>query len=171
MKKCLFIAVALLLSLNSFAQYVRLDISQQVNRRTDKIRILNEYEESRQIVSKAVTIKVESSSKVDLIVCAFYSSGGKVTQDFFLATASAMTPFEKTFYPEPATQTDINWAASTYGWGRWRTGNAKIMTCFAVYNKKTGKFLGEKSTSPKIEKLMKTIFKKEVDDFVRANVG
>lgn len=176
MKKYILSLFILTASLASFAQYVALDISQQVRRDTERRQLTWDREDVKRntTVSKNVTITVKSSANVELIVCLFYSSGGEVTKDFFTDKATSMKPMQKTFSPMPASEEEVRIAFAKYGWGKdykRKSGDAKIMTCFCVFNKHNGKFLGMKSTSPKIEKLVKTVFAKDIADYVKQNKG
>lgn len=176
MKKLLYIIAFCSITLTSFGQFVTLDISQQVRRDTERVQLTSDVDDvyKKTTVAKNITITVKSSKPVELIVCLFYSSGGEVTQDFFCDTATGSKPMTKTFTPPIASESEIKIAYAKYGWGKdfkSKSGNAKIMAGFCVFNKANGKFLGMKSTSPKIEKLMKSYFTDDIKQFVKANIN
>ncbi len=174
MKKYISTAILTFYACTTFAQFVTLDISQQTNRKTDRQQLTWDRNDTRttQTVRKNITISAKTSKDVELIICLFYSSGGEVEKDFFTDVATPNRPFEKTFTPPIASQEDVKIAYARYGWGndyKRRSGDAKIMTCFFAFNKRTGKFLGKKSTSPKIEKVAMTYFKEDIEHYVKQN--
>lgn len=176
MKKLLFTIAFCGAALTSFGQFVSLDISQQVRRDTKRTQLTSDVEDTykKMTVAKNITITVKSSKPVELIVCLFYSSGGEVTKDFFCDTATGAKPISKTFTPPIASESEVKIAFAKYGWGndyKSKRGDSKIMAGFCVFNKANGKFLGMKSTSPKIEKLMKSYFADDIKQFVKANVN
>lgn len=175
-KKLLLVFVFGLSALTSFGQFVSLDISQQVRRDTERRQLTSDRDDIRKstTVSKRITITVKSSKSLDLIVCLFYSSGGDIQKEFFVDRVSSSKPFQKTFMPPIASEEEVKIAFAKYGWGKdykRKSGDSKIMTCFCVFNKRTGKFLGMKSTSPQIENTVKSYFADDIKSFVLQNKG
>ena len=160
--KTILAGVSLVLVSICHAQHVTIDISQSVNRNTKISRGAGYYSQhdytKSETVSKAITISIESSKPIEIIGVVFYSSGGLIENDLFkLQIPKAYRKVFKTYTPPPASQDECYIAMQRYGWGNdyyRKSGNSKIMLGVYIWNTQTGKFLGKKYTSVKLEKIV-----------------
>ena len=83
-----------------YAQFVTIDISQQVRRDISRLQTMNgDYSLKKEDVSKNITFTVKSSKYVKLLVLIFTSSGGDIKKEFVEGYATSTKLFEKTITP------------------------------------------------------------------------
>ena len=172
-KKIALVVCSVFVVSTLYAQFVTIDISQQVRRDISRLQTMNgDYSLKKEDVSKNITFTVKSSKYVKLLVLIFTSSGGDIKKEFVEGYATSTKLFEKTITPSPASSEEVRIAYAKYGWGsdyRRKSGDSKIMACVVVYNKSTGKFLGIKSTNSKFEKSVITHFKDDIAKYVKSH--
>ncbi len=169
-----FITVILIFfSTSIFAQSIFLDIHQKVSRKSFKgeysytvgdVTHHNYSNRGAERVSKVVTISIRSSQDARVIVCMFHKSGPcDVEKDFFVQDLHRLKTFKKVYKPAPAYHDRDNTL------GDFEDGmnvRGEIMSCFFVYDLKTGELLRSRHTHRKFEDMLKEKYRKEMDSYV-----
>lgn len=134
----------ILLTAASFAQALQIELSQKVSRRenTEKWGVPGSYNKdvSRK---KTFTLKITNMAAID-IVAVFFSKIGDDT--FYKVISDTITPDKPMTYEYSgsASSNKANYAALGVKTSR---GNDRVEACVFVFDKKNGKFLGQKYTS------------------------
>ncbi len=158
-----------------FAQTVFLDMNQKVRRKTYRgwgyrDEIGNYHDTDRwDEVSKVVTISIRSSQDARVIVCMFHKSGrANVIKDFFVQELHRLKTFKKVYHPRPAIHDKNDTMGYNEGGMNFR---GEIMSCFFVYDIKTGELLRSRYTHKKFEEYIKTNFSQEMKEYVTMSVS
>ncbi len=160
-----------------FAQTVFLDMNQKVRRKTcrgysyqDEIGDWHRAERERwDEVSKVITISIRSSQDASVIVCMFHKSGrANVIKDFFVQELHRLKTFKKVYRPRPAIHDKNDTMGYNEGGMNFR---GEIMSCFFVYDIKTGELLRSRYTHKKFEEYIKTNFSQEMKEYVTMSVS
>lgn len=108
--------------------------------------------------TKTFTLKITTMSPVDVVAIFFASVGGEIYSEVLSDEVTRQKPliFE---YSGSASSNTSNYAASGI---KSRSGNSRIHACVFVYDKKSGKFLGQKYTSKNFADDMKKIYENEM---------
>lgn len=142
MKKLTFFII--LLTAAAFAGAVQIELSQKVSRRenTEKWGVPGSYNKdvSRK---KTFTLEITNMATVE-VVAVFFAKVGDET--FYKIISDTVTPNKPLIYEYSASASSnkANYAALGVKTSR---GNDKVEACAFVFDKKSGKFLGQKYTS------------------------
>lgn len=135
---------AILLTAAAFAGALQIELSQKVSRRenTEKWGIPGSYSKD---VSRKKTFTLEISNMAAVeVVAVFFAKAGDDT--FYKIISDTVTPDKPLIYEYSASASSnkANYAALGVKTSR---GNDKVEACAFVFDKKSGKFLGQKHTS------------------------
>ena len=162
MKKLCFLIFALLAF--SIAQALQVELTQRVSRRenTQTWNVRGSYSKD---VSRKKTfyLKITNMSTIDVVAIFFASVGGDVYSEVISDTITPKKPL--TFeYSGSASSNKANYAALGV---KTRAGNDKVEACVFVYDKKTGKLIGQKYTSKFFADSVREDFKDAIDSTVK----
>lgn len=143
-----FILFVAILCATAIVQAIQIDLTQKVSRRENRKQIWTNQNSYEKNVSrtKTFTLKVSNMSEIDVVVFFFATVGGELYSDVISDKVSSRKPLIYEYTGSAASQ-KINIDFTYIDDYKSKSGNDKVEACAFVYDKKTGKLLGQKQTS------------------------